>query len=250
MSRIRLKNPAEIEVIRANGRIAAQTLLMLKQHVVPGISTLELDRLAEQFIRKHQGIPSFKGYQGYPHSLCCAINEQVVHGIPSTKKLKSGDIITLDVGVYKNGYHGDSAITVAVGEVSSAAQQLMSVTEQALYVGIKHAVEGGRLGDIGYAIQSLVEQYGYGIVREYTGHGVGRDLHESPHVLHYGKANTGLRLKTGMVFTIEPMITAGSHEIQVKKDGWTAVTVDNSLCAQYEHTIAITRNGPDILTLP
>lgn len=250
MARVRLKTPREIELIRESGRIAAQTLHMLAQHVAPGISTRELDRLAEQFIRKHHGSPSFKGYQGYQHSLCCAVNEQVVHGIPSAKKLKPGDIITLDVGVYKNGFHGDSAITVAVGKVSVAAQQLMKVTEEALYLGIKYAVAGGRLGDIGHAIQTLAEQYGYGVVQEYTGHGVGRELHEAPHVMHYGKANSGLRLKPGMVFTIEPMITAGSREIRVKKDGWTAVTVDKSLCAQYEHTIAITKNGADILTLP
>lgn len=250
MGRIRLKTPDEIELIRHSGQIAAQTLLTVKAHVAPGISTLELDRIAEQFIRKHHGIPSFKGYQGYPHSLCCAVNEQVVHGIPSTKKLKTGDIITLDVGVYKNGYHGDSAITVAVGEVSAEARQLMKVTEEALYLGIQKATDGARLGDIGYAIQILVEKFGYGVVRQYTGHGVGRDLHEAPHVMHYGKPNNGLRLKIGMVFTIEPMITAGSHEIRVKKDGWTAVTVDSSLCAQYEHTIAIGKQGADILTLP
>jgi len=250
MARIRLKTPQEIELIRESGCIAAQTLQMLKGKVVPGISTLELDRMAEQFIRKHKGVPSFKGYQGYQHSLCCAVNEQVVHGIPSTKKLKQGDIITLDVGVYKNGYHGDSAITVAVENVCAKAQQLMKITKEALYLGIKHAVVGSRLGDIGYVIQSLANKYRYGVVREYTGHGVGRELHEAPHVLHYGKANSGLRLKVGMVFTIEPMLTAGSHEIKIKKDGWTAVTMDKSLCAQYEHTIAITNNGADILTLP
>jgi methionyl aminopeptidase len=250
MARIHLKTPKEIELIRESGHIAAQTLHMLKEHVVPGISTLELERLTEQFIRKHNGIPSFKGYHGYQHSLCCAINEQVVHGIPNARKLKEGDIITLDVGVYKNGYHGDSAITVPVGNVSAGAQQLLKVTQEALYLGIKQAVVGSRLGDIGYVIQSLAEQYGYGVVREYTGHGVGRELHEAPHVLHYGKADSGLRLKIGMVFTIEPMLTAGSHEIKLKKDGWTAITVDKSLCAQYEHTIAITKNGPDILTLP
>lgn len=250
MGRIHLKTPQEIEIIRASGRIAAQTLQMLKNHVAPGISTIELDRLAEQFIRKHKGTPSFKGYQGYQHSLCCAVNDQVVHGIPNTAKLKPGDIITLDVGVYKNGYHGDSAITVGVGEVNAAARQLMKITEEALYLGIKHAKAGARLGDIGYAIETLASQYQYGVVRQYTGHGVGRELHEAPHVMHYGKANTGLRLKVGMVFTIEPMITMGSHEIQVKKDGWTAVTVDKSLCAQYEHTLAITPNGTDILTLP
>lgn len=250
MARIRLKTPQEIEMIRESGRIAAQTLRMLKGHVVPGISTLELDRKAEQFIRKHKAVPSFKGYRDFQHSLCCSVNEQVVHGIPNSKKLKQGDIITLDVGVYKNGYHGDSAITVAVGSVSVEAQQLMNITEEALYLGIKHAVIGSRLGDIGYAIQSLADQYGYGVVREYTGHGVGRELHEAPSVLHYGKAHSGLRLKVGMVFTIEPMLTMGSHEIKMKKDGWTAVTVDKSLCAQYEHTIAITRNGADILTLP
>ena len=250
MAKIHLKTPQEIEVIRESGRIAAQTLQMLQAHVVPGITTIELDRLSEQFIRKHKGIPSFKGYHGYQHSLCCAVNEQVVHGIPNTRKLKEGDIITLDVGVYKNGYHGDSAITVPVGAISPAAQQLLTVTQEALYLGIKQSSVGSRLGDIGYAIQSLAEKYGYGIVREYTGHGVGRELHEAPHVMHYGKADTGLRLKIGMVFTIEPMITAGSHEIRLKQDGWTAITADQSLCAQFEHTIAITNNGPDILTLP
>ena len=250
MARVRLKTSKEIELIRESGRLAAQTLLMLKKHTTPGISTLELDRLAEQFIRKVHAKPSFKGYQSYQHSLCCAVNEQVVHGIPNSRKLKSGDIITLDVGVYKNGYHGDSAITVAVGDVSAEAQQLMTVTREALYLGIQLAVAGSRLGDIGHAVETLAHQYGYGVVREYTGHGVGRELHEAPHVMHYGKANSGLRLKPGMVFTIEPMITAGSHEIRVKKDGWTAVTVDKSLCAQYEHTIAITKNGADILTLP
>ena len=250
MAKIHLKTPQEIEVIRASGRIAAQTLQMLHAHVAPGITTIELDRLSEQFIRKQKGIPSFKGYHGYQHSLCCAVNEHVVHGIPNTRKLKEGDIITLDVGVYKNGYHGDSAITVPVGVISPAAQQLLTVTQEALYLGIKQSIVGSRLGDIGYVIQSLAEKYGYGIVREYTGHGVGRELHEAPHVMHYGKADTGLRLKIGMVFTIEPMITAGSHEIHLKQDGWTAITADQSLCAQFEHTIAITNNGPDILTLP
>ncbi|GAK54834.1 methionine aminopeptidase [Candidatus Vecturithrix granuli] len=250
MGRIHLKSSQEIEIIRANGRLAAQTLLMLEKAVTPGITTLALDRMAEQFIRDHQALPSFKGYHGFPSSVCCSVNEQVVHGIPNAKKLQEGDIITLDVGVYKNGYHGDSAITVAVGNITTEAQQLMKVTKEALYLGIQQAQSGERLGDIGYAIESFVKKYGYGVVREYTGHGVGRELHEAPHVLHYGKANTGIRLKVGMVFTIEPMITMGSHEIQVKKDGWTAVTKDKSLCAQFEHTITITPNGPDILTLP
>lgn len=250
MGRIHLKSSQEIEIIRANGRIAAQTLLMLEKAVTPGITTLVLDRMAEQFIRDHQALPSFKGYHGFPSSVCCSVNEQVVHGIPNVKKLQEGDIITLDVGVYKNGYHGDSAITVAVGNITTEAQQLMKVTKEALYLGIQQAQSGARLGDIGYAIESLAKKYGYGVVREYTGHGVGRELHEAPHVLHYGNANTGVRLKVGMVFTIEPMITMGSHEIKVKKDGWTAVTKDKSLCAQFEHTITITPNGPDILTLP
>lgn len=250
MARVRLKTAQEIELIRKSGRLVAQTLEMLKSHVNPGISTLELDRLAEKFILQHHAEPSFKGYQGYQHSLCCAVNDQVVHGIPNLRPLKPGDIITLDVGVYQDGYHGDSAITVAVGNVSEEARQLMSVTEQALYEGIKQAVAGARLGDIGHTIQTLAEQYRYGVVRDYTGHGVGRELHEAPQVLHYGKAHTGLRLKPGMVFTIEPMLTAGSHEVRLKKDGWTAVTVDKSLCAQYEHTIAITRDRADILTLP
>lgn len=249
MPRIHLKTPKEIESIRESGRIAAQTLQMLEEAIKPGISTRELDKMAEQFIRKHRAIPSFKGYQGFPGSVCCSINEQVVHGIPSAKKLKEGNIITLDVGVYKNGYHGDSAITVAVGNISTEAQQLMKVTKEALHLGIQHAHVGTRLGDIGHAIQTLAKKYGYGVVREYTGHGIGRELHEAPHVLHYGKANSGLRLKAGMVFTIEPMLTAGSHKIKVCKDGWTAVTVDKSLCAQFEHTIAITQQGPEILTL-
>ena len=250
MGRIHLKSSQEIEIIRANGRIAAQTLLMLEKAVTPGITTLALDQMAEQFIRDHQALPSFKGYHGFPSSVCCSVNEQVVHGIPSAKKLQEGDIITLDVGVYKNGYHGDSAITVAVANITAEAQQLMKVTKEALFLGIQQAQSGARLGDIGYAIETFAKKYGYGVVREYTGHGVGRELHEAPHVLHYGKANTGIRLKVGMVFTIEPMITMGSHEIKVKKDGWTAVTKDKSLCAQFEHTITITPDGPDILTLP
>jgi len=250
MGRIHLKTPQEIELIRESGRIVAQTLQLLKEAIAPGVSTLELDRITENFIHKNGGIPSFKGFNGFPSSVCCSVNEQVVHGIPSPKKLKSGDIITLDVGVYKNGYHGDAATTVAVGNISAEAQQLMKVTEEALYLGIKQAQPGRRLGDIGHAIQTLAKQYQYGIVREYTGHGVGRELHESPHVLHYGKANTGLRLKAGMVFTIEPMLTSGSREIKVKRDGWTAVTKDKSLCAQFEHTLVITPQGPEILTLP
>ena len=237
MGKIFLKTPAEIDRLRASGRLVAQTLALLKEAVTPGITTLELDKLAEQFIRKHRAVPSFKGYQGFPASVCCSINEQVVHGIPNTRKLKEGDIITLDVGAYQNGFHGDSAITVAVGKISAAAQELMNVTVEALHRGIQSAQVGARLGDIGYAIESLAQQHGYGVVREYTGHGIGRELHEAPHVLHYGKANTGLRLKEGMVFTIEPMLTAGSPEIQVKKDGWTAVTKDNSLCVQFEHML-------------
>jgi methionyl aminopeptidase len=250
MARIHLKTPKEIELIRESGRIAAQTLQMLEKAIVPGVTTRELDKMTEEFIRKHKATPSFKGYHGFPSSVCCSVNDQVVHGVPNAKKLKERDIITLDVGVYKNGYHGDSAITVAVGNISTEAQQLMKVTKEALYLGIQQAHVGARLGDIGYAIQSLAQRYGYGVVQEYTGHGVGRELHEAPHVLHYGKANTGLRLKAGMVFTIEPMLTAGSREIKVKKDGWTAVTKDKSLCAQFEHTIVITAQGPEILTMP
>ena len=250
MARIHLKTPQEIELIRHSGQIAAQTLQLLKKMIAPGVNTLELDRRAEAFIREHEGIPSFKGYHGFPNSVCCSVNEEVVHGIPSAKKLKEGDIITLDVGVYKNKYHGDSALTVAVGNVSAEARQLIKVTQEALHVGIQQARPGARLGDIGYAIQTLAKQHKYGVVREYTGHGIGKELHESPHVMHYGKANSGLRLKPGMVFTIEPMLTAGSREIKVKKDGWTAVTKDKSLCAQFEHTIVLTEEGAQILTLP
>lgn len=250
MARIHLKTPREIEFIRESGRIAGQALHLLEKAIKPGISTLELDRMAETFIRDHGGTPSFKGYHGFPNSVCCSVNEEVVHGIPSAKKLKEGDLITLDVGVYKNAYHGDSAITVAVGNVNADARQLMKVTKEALYLGIQHARPGARLGDIGHAIQTLARQYSYGVVREYTGHGIGKELHESPHVMHYGKANSGLRLKPGMVFTIEPMLTAGSREIRVKKDGWTAVTKDKSLCAQFEHTIVLMEEEAQILTLP
>ena len=250
MGRIHLKTPQEIEWIRESGRIAAQTLLLLEKAIEPGITTIEIDRMGEAFIKKHGGKPSFKGYHGFPSSVCCSINEQVVHGIPNARKLNEGDIITLDVGVFKNGFHGDSAITVAVGNINTDVQQLIKVTKEALYLGIRYAQVGGRLGDIGYAIESLANQYGYGVVREYTGHGVGRELHEDPHVMHYGKANAGLRLKAGMVFTIEPMITMGSHEVEVRKDGWTAVTKDKSWCAQFEHTIVLTPSGPDILTMP
>ncbi|PID59040.1 type I methionyl aminopeptidase [candidate division KSB3 bacterium] len=250
MARIHLKTPQEIELIRESSRITAQTLKFLEGECLPGISTLELDRMAETFIRDHGGTPSFKGYHGFPNSVCCSVNEEVVHGIPSSRRLKNGDVITLDTGVYKNNYHGDAAITVAVGEVSRQARQLIEITREALYLGIDQAKPGARLGDIGFAIQTLARQYHYGVVREYTGHGIGRDLHEAPHVLHYGKANSGLRLKAGMVFTIEPMLTAGSHEIRVKKDGWTAITKDRSLCAQFEHTLALTTDGAQILTLP
>lgn len=250
MARIHLKTPREIDLIRESGQITAQTLRLLENAIVPGISTLELDRMAEAFIREHGGIPSFKGYHGFPNSVCCSVNEEVVHGIPGAKKLKEGDVITLDVGVYKNEYHGDSAISVAVGNVNEEARQLMAITKDALYLGIQQARPGARLGDIGYAIQTLAKQHGYGVVREYTGHGIGKELHESPHVMHYGKANSGLRLKAGMVFTIEPMLTAGSHEIKVKRDGWTAVTKDKSLCAQFEHTIVLAEDGAQILTLP
>ena len=248
MGRTHIKTSDEIEYIRESGRIAAQTLLLLEKAIAPGISTLELDKMGEAFIRKNGGKPSFKGYHGFPSSVCCSVNEQVVHGIPNSRPLKEGDIITLDVGVYKNSYHGDTAITVAVGNISAEARQLMKITKEALYLGIQHAQAGSRLGDIGYAIQTLAEQYGYGIVQEYTGHGVGRELHEDPHVMHYGKADTGLRLKPGMVFTIEPMINQDKRDIKAMADGWTVVTKDRSLSAQWEHTVLVTETGYEILT--
>jgi methionyl aminopeptidase len=250
---IRLKTADEIRKMRASGRLVAEVLAILREAVKPGVSTGELDALAEREIRRRGASPTFKGYGGppaFPASICVAINEQVVHGIPSPRQiLREGDIIGIDVGALYNGWQGDSCITVPVGRVSPAAEQLLRVTEECLYLGIEQARVGKTLGDIGHAIQSYAESFGYGVVRGLGGHGIGRRLHEGePSVQHVGEPGTGLKLRPGMVFTIEPMINEGTYEWRELGDGWTVVTCDGKLSAQFEHTIAITSQGPEILS--
>lgn len=238
--------------MRKAGQLVAQTFAHIMPLVVPGVSTLELDSAAEQFIRAHGATPAYKGYLGFPATICVAPNNVICHGIPSaTTILHDGDIIGLDIGVILNGWYGDACITVPVGQISSAAQTLLDVTAECLRRGIAAATVGNTLGDIGAAIQRHAEAHGYGVVREYTGHGVGQRLHQEPTVHHVGKAGTGLTLKEGMIFTIEPMINAGTYKTTLdKKDKWTVRTADGNLSAQFEHTIAITATGPQILTLP
>ncbi len=244
-----LKSQDEIKRIAEACRIAAEALEGIKKIVLPGIATLELDRFAETFIVSKGAAPAFKGYRGYPASLCTSVNEQVVHGIPSgAKKLKEGDIISLDVGVYYKGFYGDAAVTLPVGKISDAAKKLLSVTQGALYQGMENAVVGKRLSDISYAIQSYVEARGFSVVRNFVGHGIGRELHEEPQLPNFGRPGEGPVLMEGMVLAIEPMVNAGTWEVIILDDGWTAVTGDNSLSAHFEHTVAITVNGPKALT--
>lgn len=230
--------------------MVAQTLEALKGLISPGVTTEELDRFAEEFIRERGGIPAFKGYRGYPKTLCVSVNEEVVHGIPDKRRLKEGDIVSLDLGVVIDGYYGDAAITVAVGEVSEVAKRLIKVTEEALYKGIEQARPGNRLTDISHVIQRHVEEAGFSVVREFVGHGIGRQLHEEPQVPNFGPPNRGPLLEVGMVLAIEPMVNAGTWQVRISKNGWTVVTADGSLSAHFEHTVAITSNGPEILTLP
>ncbi|MCM3715663.1 type I methionyl aminopeptidase [Halalkalibacter oceani] len=242
------KTEREIEIMREAGKIVALTHQALKEHIQPGISTKELDEIAEKLIRTHGATPSFKGYNGFTGSICASVNEELVHGIPGKRVLKEGDVISVDIGAYYNGYHGDSAWTYAVGEISAKDQELLDVTETALYKGLEEAKPGGRLSDISHAIQTYAEPLGYSIVREYVGHGVGQDLHEDPQIPHYGPPGKGPRLKPGMVLAIEPMINAGSRYVRTLSDDWTVVTVDGKNCAHFEHTIAITESGFEILT--
>jgi methionyl aminopeptidase len=250
---VRLKSADEIRKMRASGRLVAEVLALLREAVKPGVSTGELDALAEREIRRRGASPSFKGYGGppaFPASICVAVNEQVVHGIPSPRQiLREGDIIGIDVGALYNGWQGDSCITVPVGKVSPVAEKLLRVTEECLYLGIEQARVGKTLGDIGHAIQAHAESFGYGVVRGLGGHGIGRRLHEGePSVQHVGEPGTGLRLRPGMVFTIEPMINEGTYEWRELGDDWTVVTCDGKLSAQFEHTVAITAQGPEILS--
>ena len=244
-----LKTSDEIAVMAQASRVVAETLQILQKAVRPGITTDELDRLAEEEIRSRGARPAFKGYRNYPKTLCASVNDQVVHGIPSKRVLKEGDIIGLDLGAIVDGFYGDSAITVAVGQTTEGNARLVQITEEAMYLGIKQAVVGQRLSDISSAIQQHVESSGYSVVTEFVGHGIGRQLHEEPQVPNYGKPGQGPRLQAGMVLAIEPMVNMGGSAVKVLEDRWTAVTVDGSLSAHFEHTIAITSSGPpDILS--
>lgn len=242
------KTPRELEVMRIAGKIVALTHQELKNYIKPGITTKELDAIAEKFIKQHDAIPSFKGYNGFAGSICASVNEELVHGIPGDKILKNGDIISIDIGAKYNGYHGDSAWTYAVGDISEENQKLLDVTEQSLNKGLEEAKPGVRLSNISHAIQTHVESYDFSIVREYVGHGVGQDLHEDPQIPHFGPPNKGPRLKPGMVLAIEPMVNAGKRYVRTLPDNWTVVTTDGKMCAHFEHTIAIVETGYEILT--
>jgi methionyl aminopeptidase len=246
---INIRTPQEIEIMRQNNRLVAHVLQRLKEAIKPGITTEELDQLAERTIREAGATPAFKGYRGYPASLCVSINEEVVHGIPGPRRLQEGEIVSLDVGVYRNEYYGDAAITVPVGKVSEQAERLLEVTQQALSKGIEQATHGNRLLDIAHAIQSWVESQGFSVVRDFVGHGIGRALHEDPQVPNFGPPHHGPRLRPGMVLAIEPMINVGTWKVNILEDGWTVITADKSLSAHFEHTIAISDGKPDILSL-
>lgn len=246
---ILLKSKREIALMQKSADLVAKVLSELKHRIKPGVTTGELDAFAENLIRKHSAVPGFKGLYGYPATLCTSIDNEIIHGIPSRKrKLKAGQIIGVDVGVVLNGYYGDAAFTYPVGEISDEAAQLLRVTRQALHQGIAKSRIGNRLFDISHAVQSYAESFGYSVVRDFVGHGIGRSLHEEPKVPNYGNAGEGLLLKPGLVIAIEPMINIGEYDVKVKNDNWTAVTKDGSLSAHFEHTIAITENGPLILT--
>jgi methionyl aminopeptidase len=246
---ILIKTPKDIEGIRESSKLTASVFRFIEPHIQVGISTNELDKLCHDFIVKAGAKPSPLNYKGYPKSICTSVNQVVCHGIPNNYKLRDGDIIKVDVSTYLNNYHGDSCQTYAVGKVSRAARDLMKATEEALHLGIEQVKPGGHFGDIGAAIQEFVEAKGYSVVREYGGHGIGKSFHEDPHVAHVGKRGSGPEFKTGMVFTIEPMINQGKADIILLDDDWTVETSDGKLSAQFEHTIAVTENGYEILTL-
>jgi methionyl aminopeptidase len=244
-----LKSPAEIEKMRRAGRIVAATRQKVVEAVRPGVTTAQLDRVAEDHIAAEGAIPNFKGYRGFPATICTSINEQVVHGIPGKRVLKEGDLVSLDFGAIWEGYHADSAITVFCGEPpSSEAEKLVRVTEESLQAAITQVREGRRLSDVGYAVQQVVEGAGFSVVREYVGHGIGQSLHEDPQIPNYGEPGRGVELKPGMVLAIEPMVNMGGWETRVLADEWTVVTADGSLSAHFEHTVALTEDGPEVLT--
>ena len=247
---ISIKNPSQIAKMREAGALLHEVLTQLRTRVEPGVTTKELDHFAEQLIRRHGAIPSFLHYEGYPASICTSIDEQVVHAIPGNTVLQEGSILSIDGGLILDGWQADSAFTVGVGAISPEAQRLIEVTEQSFFEGIAMAREGNRISDIGHAVQAYVEAHGFSAVRALCGHGIGRDMHEDPEVPNYGIPGHGVRLRAGMTIAVEPMIAAGHWAVRTLKDGWTVVTADGSLCAHYEHTIAITGGEPEILTLP
>ncbi|MGB5287540.1 MAG: type I methionyl aminopeptidase [Ignavibacteriaceae bacterium] len=251
---IYIKTKKEIDLIRESCRIVAETLQLVGGNVKLGVSTFELDQIAEDYIRSNNAIPAFKGYSqgglpGFPGSVCTSLNDAVVHGIPGSVKLKEGDIISLDVGVLKNNYYGDAAITVAVGKISDEKKKLLEVTEKSLYLGIEQAKSGNKVHDISSAVQEYVEQNGFSIVRDLCGHGVGKFLHEDPAIPNFGKKSTGSKLKNGMTLAIEPMVNAGVYSVKTASDGWTVLTSDGSPSAHFEHTILVLDNSPEILTV-
>jgi len=243
-----VKNDRELQYMRDAGKIVANTLAELEKAVEPGISTQELDKVSEDFIVKAGAAPAFKGYGGFPATICASINEEVVHGIPGLRKVETGDIISIDCGAVINGYFGDSAVTLAIGDITSEAQQLLDVTRESLFAGIDQAQVNNRLYDISSSVQTFVESKGFSVVRDYVGHGIGRNMHEDPQVPNFGKPGRGPRLQSGMTLAIEPMVNVGTYEVTTKQDNWTVVTRDGKLSAHFEHTIAITDNGPEILT--
>lgn len=244
------RSPREIEKIRQAGRIVAETLRVLEEKVKPGVTTWELNREAEKYIKKSGGRPAFKGYHGFPASTCISVNEAVVHGIPSKEKvLKAGDIVSIDIGVEYKGYFGDAAVTWPVGEVSSEARRLLEATKIALEAGVSFCRLGYRIGDISHAIQNIAESAGFSVVRQFVGHGIGKSMHEDPQIPNFGPPNRGSRLEEGMVFALEPMVNIGTYEVKVLGDKWTVVTADGSFSAHFEHTIAVSKDGPLILTV-
>jgi methionyl aminopeptidase len=244
-----LKTRREIEIMKKAGRLVAQAHELVRNNIKPGITTKELDQIVEDFLKSQNAIPTFKGYNGFPYSICASINEEVVHGMPGDKKLKTGDIISVDIGATFEGYVGDSAKTFLVGEVDEEKRRLVEVTRQSFYEGIKFAKESYRLSDISHAIQEYAESAGFSVVRDYVGHGVGKNMHESPQIPNFGKPGKGPRLQPGMVLAIEPMINAGTYNVRVLDNDWTVVTLDGKPSAHYEHTIAITDGEPELLTV-
>ncbi len=245
-----IKTRSELNKMREAGRVVARVLEKLREKVSEGVTTAELEEVAEAECRRLGATPAFKGYRGYPYALCCSVNEQVVHGMPGKRRLKAGDIVSLDFGCVVDGYYGDAAITVGVGEVSDEARRLMDATRRALEAAIEQMRPGRRLGDVSAAVQQVVEAAGFSVVRQFVGHGIGRQLHEEPAVPNFGVAGRGMKLRPGVVLAIEPMVNAGGYEVEILADGWTAVTKDGKLSAHFEHTVAVTEDGPWILSLP